>query len=163
MADDKRDPSRDDDLSAEAAQTPEGRDLAADLPDPEVDAAAEIDADNDGIPDVEQPDEGYDASEENEALAEATAVAADRRRPLAPRKKNAPTPRQKHRPVEEEKRTGPVEFVGQSVDELKKVVWPTGEQVRGYFVVVLVFVAFIIAVVTVLDLLFGNMVTWLFG
>ncbi|NLT31301.1 MAG: preprotein translocase subunit SecE [Propionibacterium sp.] len=65
--------------------------------------------------------------------------------------------------MEEEKRTGPVEFVGQSVDELKKVVWPTGEQVRGYFVVVLVFVAFIIAVVTVLDLLFGNMVTWLFG
>ncbi|MGJ3507678.1 preprotein translocase subunit SecE [Enemella sp. A6] len=163
MADDKRDPSRDDDLSNEAAETPEGRDLAADLPDPEVDAAGEIDADYDGVPDVEQPDEGYDASEDNEVLAEATAAAAESRRPSAPRKKSAPTPRQKHRPAEEDKRTGPVEFVGQSVDELKKVVWPTGEQVRGYFVVVLVFVAFIIAVVTVLDLLFGMGVTRLFG
>lgn len=165
MADDKRDPSEDrDDVSSDAAQTPEGRDLAADLPEPAVDAADEVDGDLDGIPDAQQPDEGYDASDDNVALADATAVAAGSSRPNAPRKKSAATPRQhKHRVAEEAPRTGPVQFVGESVDELKKVVWPSAEQVRGYFAVVLVFVLFIIAVVSVLDLLFGLGVTRLFG
>lgn len=164
MADDKRDPNEDrDDLSSDPSQTPEGRELASKLPDPEIDASGAIDADNDGVPDVEQPDEGYDASDHNLALADATATAAVAGRPNAPRKKTTATPRQKQRVAEEPKRTGPVEFVGQSVDELKKVVWPTGQQVRGYFVVVLVFVLFIIAIVSVLDLAFGVAVTSLFG
>ncbi len=58
-------------------------------------------------------------------------------------------------PVRSEKspqRTSPATFYRQVVAELRKVVWPTGEQVRGYFVVVLVFVLFIIAFVSVLDL-----------
>lgn len=164
MADDKRDPNEDrDDLSSDPSQTPDGRELASELPDPEVDASGAIDADNDGVPDVEQPDEGYDASDRNMALVDATATAAVAGRPNAPRKKTSATPRQKQRVADEAKRTGPVEFVGQSVDELKKVVWPTGQQVRGYFVVVLVFVLFIIAIVSVLDLVFGVAVTSLFG
>lgn len=164
MADDKRDPNEDrDDLSSDPSQTPDGRELASELPDPAIDASHEIDADNDGVPDIEQPDEGYDASDRNLALADATASAAGTSRPNAPRKKSAPTPRQKQRLADEPKRTGPVEFVGQSVDELKKVVWPTGQQVRGYFAVVLVFVLFIIAIVSVLDLVFGLAVTNLFG
>lgn len=69
-------------------------------------------------------------------------------------KKEAPTPKQR-READEEPRTTPPEFVKQSVGELRKVVWPTAEQVRGYFVVVLVFVLFIIAFVSVLDLVFG--------
>lgn len=78
------------------------------------------------------------------------------------RKKQTATPKQR-REDEEEPRTSPPEFVRQSVSELKKVVWPTGEQVRGYFVVVLVFVLAIIAYVSVLDLGFGWLLLKVFG
>lgn len=61
------------------------------------------------------------------------------------------------------KGTTPAEFVRQSVDELKKVIWPTGLQVRQYFVVVLVFVLFIIAYVGLLDLGFGALLLRLLG
>jgi len=52
-------------------------------------------------------------------------------------------------------RTTPAKFVGESVEELKKVVWPTWPQVRQYYVVVLVFVLAIMAFVSLLDLAFG--------
>ncbi len=52
-------------------------------------------------------------------------------------------------------RTTPATFVNQSVGELKKVNWPTGSQLRQYFVVVLAFVLFIIAYVGLLDFGFG--------
>ena len=54
-------------------------------------------------------------------------------------------------------------FVRESVDELRKVVYPTGPQLLRYFVVVLVFVLFIIAVVSLLDLAFGQAILWIFG
>ena len=47
--------------------------------------------------------------------------------------------------------------------ELKKVVWPTGEQTGQYFVVVLVFVLFIMAVVAGLDFGLTRLLLWLFG
>lgn len=53
------------------------------------------------------------------------------------------------------RRTGPVTFVRESVGELRKVVYPTGQQLLNYFVVVLIFVLFIIAYVSLLDLGFG--------
>ena len=52
-------------------------------------------------------------------------------------------------------RTTPAKFVRQSVGELRKVVYPTGSQLANYFVVVLVFVLFVIAYVSVLDLGLG--------
>jgi preprotein translocase subunit SecE len=52
-------------------------------------------------------------------------------------------------------RTTPVTFVKESVAELRKVVYPTGQQLANYFVVVLIFVLFIIAIVSLLDLAFG--------
>jgi preprotein translocase subunit SecE len=54
-----------------------------------------------------------------------------------------------------EQRTGPVTFVRQSISELRKVVWPTGAQLTQYFVVVLIFVLFMIALVSLLDFAFG--------
>lgn len=69
-------------------------------------------------------------------------------------KKDKVTPRQK-RVVETERRTGPVTFVKESVGELRKVVYPTGQQLLQYFVVVLIFVLFIIGIVSLLDLGFG--------
>ncbi len=48
-----------------------------------------------------------------------------------------------------------MEFSRQSAAELRKVIWPTGDQLRQYFVVVLIFVLFIITFVGLLDLFFG--------
>jgi len=47
--------------------------------------------------------------------------------------------------------------------ELRKVVWPTQQQLITYLIVVLVFVLAIIAYVSGLDVLFGKAVFWLFG
>ena len=61
------------------------------------------------------------------------------------------------------KRTTPAQFVRESVEELKKVVWPTLSQWQQYFIVVLVFVLFMIAIVTGFDLLFGWALFKVFG
>ncbi len=67
--------------------------------------------------------------------------------------KGAPT-NKRDQPVKPE-RTTPVKFVRQSIGELRKVVYPTGPQLINYFVVVLVFVLFVIAFVSLLDLGLG--------
>ena len=60
-------------------------------------------------------------------------------------------------------RTTPLKFVRQSVGELRKVVYPTGQQLINYFVVVLVFVLFVIAYVSLLDLGFGAAIFRIFS
>jgi len=80
----------------------------------------------------------------------------------ARRGKGRATPKQR-RSVEKQRRTGPVKFIGESVAELRKVVYPTGSQLRTYFVVVLVFVLFVIAFVSLLDLAFGALILKVFG
>jgi preprotein translocase subunit SecE len=60
-------------------------------------------------------------------------------------------------------RTSPVTFYRQVVAELRKVVWPTQQQLVTYFLVVMVFVLFMIAIVSVLDLAFGKAVFEIFG
>jgi len=54
-------------------------------------------------------------------------------------------------------------FYRQVVNELRKVVWPTRNQLTTYTAVVLVFVSFIIAVVSLLDLVLTKIVFWVFG
>ena len=66
------------------------------------------------------------------------------------------------RPAKRE-RTTPAKFVRQSVGELRKVVYPTGQQLINYFIVVLVFVLFVIAYVSLLDLGFGAAIFRLFS
>ena len=56
------------------------------------------------------------------------------------------------------KRTSIPTFYRQVVAELRKVVWPTQQQLITYFFVVLVFVVVVMALVTVLDLAFGKLV-----
>ena len=67
------------------------------------------------------------------------------------------------RPSRPHERTSPATFYRQVIAELRKVVWPTQEQLVTYFLVVLVFVLVMIAYVSVLDLGFGKGVFWLFG
>ena len=54
-------------------------------------------------------------------------------------------------------------FYRQVVAELRKVVWPTRSQLLTYTAVVLVFVTFIITIVSLLDLGFGWVVLKVFG
>ena len=92
------------------------------------------------------------------AGASADGVAAARGRS----KKAKATARQKQ-VLDKEHRTGPVTFVRESIGELQKVVYPTGQQLVNYFVVVLIFVLFIIAIVSLLDLAFGKAILAVFS
>jgi preprotein translocase subunit SecE len=62
-----------------------------------------------------------------------------------------------------EVRTSPVTFYRQVLAELRKVVWPTQEQLITYFIVTLIFVAFFMTMVSALDLGFGKLVFEIFG
>jgi preprotein translocase subunit SecE len=54
-------------------------------------------------------------------------------------------------------------FIREVVAELRKVIWPTRKQQVTYTIVVLVFVAFIVALVSGLDVLFDKGVFWIFS
>ena len=73
--------------------------------------------------------------------------------------KAVPTPSDK----KTEKRTSLPTFYRQVVAELRKVVWPTQEQLITYFIVVLVFVAVVMTIVSLLDLGFGKLIFAVFG
>ena len=62
-----------------------------------------------------------------------------------------------------DKRTSLPTFYRQVVAELRKVVWPTQEQLITYFLVVMTFVLVMIAIVASLDLAFGKLVFWVFS
>ena len=62
-----------------------------------------------------------------------------------------------------EKRTSPATFYRQVVAELRKVVWPTQQQLITYFIVVLVFVVVVMSIVSLLDLGFGKLVFAVFA
>lgn len=54
-------------------------------------------------------------------------------------------------------------FIREVVGELRKVIWPTRKQQITYTIVVLVFVAVVVAIVSGLDLLFDKGVFWVFA
>ena len=54
-------------------------------------------------------------------------------------------------------------FYRQVIAELRKVIWPTRNQLVTYTIVVLVFVSFMVALVSLLDFAFGRGVLFLFG
>jgi len=62
-----------------------------------------------------------------------------------------------------QQRTSPATFYRQVVAELRKVVWPTRQQLITYFWVVLVFVVAVMSFVSLLDLGFGKLVFKIFG
>jgi preprotein translocase subunit SecE len=63
----------------------------------------------------------------------------------------------------EERRTSPATFYRQVVAELRKVVWPTRQQLITYFWVVTVFVIVIMTIVSLLDLGFGKLAFEIFA
>lgn len=137
--------AEDDDLveeptDAELAQLTEGSDATAKAAD-----QSEADADRELVE--------VGAGSRRSSTAKSTNAETAGKKGQTEKKGRATAKRDDGAPVH--KRTGPVTFVKESVGELRKVVYPTGPQLLNYFVVVLIFVLFIIAVVSVLDLAFG--------
>ena len=64
---------------------------------------------------------------------------------------------------ERKKRTPPRQFFKQVSAELKKVAWPTKQELVSYTIVVLVAVVFVTSLVFGLDLAFSNAVLKVFG
>ncbi|MCM6775017.1 preprotein translocase subunit SecE [Nocardia sp. CDC159] len=56
-----------------------------------------------------------------------------------------------------------VKFLREVIAELRKVIWPNRKQMVTYTSVVLVFVVFMVAFISGLDLAFIKGVNWLFG
>ncbi|MEO6879403.1 MAG: preprotein translocase subunit SecE [Mycobacteriaceae bacterium] len=54
-------------------------------------------------------------------------------------------------------------FFREVVSELRKVIWPTRKELVTYTAVVLVFVSFLVALISVLDLVFAKGVLAVFG
>jgi preprotein translocase subunit SecE len=73
--------------------------------------------------------------------------------------KAVPTPRERR----SEKRTTPATFYRQVVAELRKVVWPSQQQLSTYFIVVMVFVVVMMTITALLDLGLGKLTFWVFG
>lgn len=170
MVDRNQDSEKESSATSDAGAEPTGTGdlpgefLAEDLAEaPEYEVAA----DETEAEELSDPDDGSDEVSDEEQLEEATAVAAvapssrPKRREVA--KKDAPTSRRRSATVKGHHRATPAQFVRESADELRKVIWPTGVQVRQYFSVVLIFVLVIIAFVGVLDLLFGMALLKLLG
>ena len=125
---------------------------------------------NSGVGESEDPDGETSANGRSEdakvlqpagvAATAASAKAAAKRAPGRTPKGAATA--QRDQPVKRE-RTTPIRFVRQSIGELRKVVYPTGQQLINYFIVVLVFVLFVIAYVSLLDLGFGAAIFRIFS
>ncbi|ONM47141.1 preprotein translocase subunit SecE [Nocardia donostiensis] len=56
-----------------------------------------------------------------------------------------------------------IKFLREVIAELRKVIWPNRKQMITYTSVVLVFVVFMVAFISGLDLAFIKGVSWLFG
>ncbi len=67
------------------------------------------------------------------------------------------------RPGDAPKRTSIPTFYRQVVAELRKVVWPTQEQLVTYFAVVMFFVVVMMAIISGLDLAFGKLAFAIFA
>jgi preprotein translocase subunit SecE len=67
------------------------------------------------------------------------------------------------RPSKAPERTSLPLFFRQVIAELRKVIWPTRDQLSTYFVVVLAFVLVLIGIVSVLDYGFNSLMFRVFG
>ena len=72
------------------------------------------------------------------------------------------TPRTAPAPRPKEERTTPRQFLREVRGELRKVAWPTKEEVRRYSIIVLIAVVLFTTFVALLDYGFGTAVLWLY-
>ncbi len=151
--------SDDDTLSASDIEDPEALEAAEEAVIEDEDALEVIppsvdpEADDETIAELEEDF----TPEELEAAAAAAPIA--RKTAKAPvRKKETRTRKRSEATAEHEdpyKAHNPAQFAGQSVAELKRVVWPTWPETASMFSAVLIFVLIMIAIVGLLDFAFG--------
>jgi len=118
-----------------------------------------------------RPDARKDSSADDAKSAKADDKAGDKTRPRA-KSKSAQSKTGEHKgrptPTRDRKDTPGFfarifRFLREVVAELRKVIWPTRKQMITYTAVVLVFVAFMVALIAGLDLAIGQGVSALFG
>lgn len=56
-----------------------------------------------------------------------------------------------------------VRFVREVVGELRKVIWPSRQELVTYTIVVVIFVTVLVSIVAGLDIGFAKLVLWIFG
>ncbi|MBA3529870.1 MAG: preprotein translocase subunit SecE [Propionibacteriaceae bacterium] len=170
------DPSPDSGIPVDGAQsfTPYRPGSVDPAEDTEQDPSEPVSADEEivsvGEGELSEEPEGQTADEKDAELVPVGASAKEQPARTSGRKtggssalkKEKATAKQKQS-AQKERRTGPVTFVRESVSELQKVVYPTGQQLINYFVVVLIFVLFIIAIVSLLDFAFGAAILKIFS
>jgi preprotein translocase subunit SecE len=71
----------------------------------------------------------------------------------------APAPR----PAGPSRGIKPVRFVKESISEMRKVLWPSRNELVTYSIVVIVFVVIMVAIVAGLDFGFAKLVVQVFG
>jgi preprotein translocase subunit SecE len=77
--------------------------------------------------------------------------------------KDRPTPKRDRKAKQASVFSRLVRFIREVWAELRKVIWPTRKQMVTYTTVVLVFVIFMVALVSGLDLAFGKVINVVFG
>ncbi|GAA0595150.1 preprotein translocase subunit SecE [Kutzneria viridogrisea] len=82
---------------------------------------------------------------------------------VAEGKKGRPTPARDRKQKRPNVFKRLLRFLREVVSELRKVIWPTRKMLVTYTIVVLVFVAVMVALVYGLDFLFVAGISWLFG
>ena len=65
-------------------------------------------------------------------------------------------------PLPKTERTAPIQFIREVRAELRKVAWPTRDEVRNYSIIVLFAVVLVTSLVAGLDYVFGSGVLWLY-
>jgi preprotein translocase subunit SecE len=56
-----------------------------------------------------------------------------------------------------------VRYIREIVAEMRKVIWPTRQEMTTYTTVVVIFVVVVVAFVAGLDIVFAKLVLWMFG
>ncbi len=134
-------------------------------------------ADSGPAPDPADPDTGSDedaaagaagaAASGSGRVAAGSARAAARRsaaRAATTESKGAATPGRSATATERPNIFGRIaRFLREVVSELRKVIWPTRNQMVTYTIVVIIFVSFMVALVAGLDVLFARAVLAIFG
>jgi preprotein translocase subunit SecE len=106
-------------------------------------------------------------TEEHESERDRPATAADRRGPSVAAeldgRKGRPTPSRDGRGTKLSPPARLIRFLREVVAELRKVIWPTRNDLVTYTIVVLVFMSFMVALVALLDYVFAKGVFAVFG
>ena len=79
------------------------------------------------------------------------------------RKASAPRPAPKAVAPAKKERTKPRQFLKEVVAELRKVAWPSRQEVAGYSAVVLIGVVVIASIIFAMDYVFARAILALFG